>query len=121
MQTKKLTSTYNHYEIVKVPFPFVDVDTAKVRPALILSSAESFNGAVGFSIMAMITSYKNGRDLWPADVVIEEFKTAGLPVLSIVRFKLFTLDHRLILGRLGVLRDVDKEKVQEKLKEVFNF
>ncbi len=49
--------------------------------------------------MAMITSVKPARQLWPADVVIENIKTAGLQVPSIILFKLFALDHRLILGQ----------------------
>lgn len=72
------------------------------------------------SIMAMITSMKLNRDLWPADIVIENLKLAGLPAPSIVRFKLFTLDHRLILGRLGNLSEVDREHVKVKLKEILS-
>ena len=42
----------------------------------------------------------------------------GLPVPSIIRFKLFTLDHRLIFGRLGKLSETDRHRVREKLKEI---
>ena len=114
----KPTKTYDIYEIVKVPFPFTDVKARKVRPALILSSAKYFNAKVGASVMAMITSMKPDRDLWPSDTEIENLKLAGLPVPSIIRLKLFTLDHRLILGRLGTLAEIDSKNVQKKLKEI---
>ena len=110
--------TYDLYEIVKIPFPFTDAKTAKVRPALIVSSAKHFNAKIGLSVMAMITSMKPAQDLWPADLVIEDLKLAGLPVPSIIRFKMFTLDHRLILDRLGKLSEPDLKQVQQKLKAI---
>lgn len=112
------TKTYDLYEIVKIPFPFSDSKTTKVRPALILSSAKHFNAKVGLSIMAMITSVKPNQDLWPTDVLIKDLDETGLPAPSIIRFKLFTLDHRLILGRIGNLSEFDRKAVQKKLKEV---
>jgi mRNA interferase MazF len=114
----KPTRTYDLYEIVKVPFPFTDTKASKVRPALILSSAKHFNGKIGLSVMAMITSMKPLQELWPADILIENLRAAGLPVPSIIRFKMFTLDHRLILGRLGNLSQADRSHVQKSLKEI---
>lgn len=113
------TKTYDLYEVVKVPFPFTDTKELKVRPALILSSAKLFNAKIGSSIMAMITSLKPDRYLWPTDIEVKDLKSAGLPVLSVIRFKLFTLDHRLILGRLGILSGADRNRVQHKLQEIF--
>lgn len=117
----KLTRTYDRNEIVKVPFPFTDIKASKVRPALILSSAKSFNVKTGLSIMAMITSVKPIQDLWPTDIVIEELQSTGLPVPSLIRFKLFTLDHRLIIGRVGILAEVDIRHVHQKLKDILAF
>ncbi len=114
----RLIRTYDRFEIVKVPFPFTDIKMTKVRPALILSSAKHFNAKIGLSVMAMITSKKPNQDLWPVDILIEDLKPTKLPVPSIIRFKIFTLDHRLILGRLGCLSETDKDRVQRKLKEI---
>ena len=118
MPMNKPTKTYDLYEVVKVPFPFTDINATKVRPALIISSAKQFNAKIGLSLMAMITSVKSDQTLWPADIVIEDLLMTGLPVPSIVRFKVFTLDHRLILGRLGSLAEIDRLNVQQKLKEI---
>lgn len=110
--------TYELYEVVKVPFPFTDVKAAKMRPALILSNAKNFNARIGMSVMAMITSVKHSQHPWPTDVLIEDLKHAGLPAPSLIRFKLFTLDHRLILSCLGTLSKKDSVHVQKKLKEI---
>ena len=37
-----------------------------------------------------------GNPPWPLDCSITDLKSAGLPAPSLVRFKLFTLDHRLV-------------------------
>lgn len=118
MKMKKLIKTYDLYEVVKVPFPFTNSSTQKVRPALIISSAKVFNAKIGLSIMAMITSLKPAQTLWPTDLIIENLDQTGLSVASIIRFKIFTLDHRLILGRLGFLSKSDQLNVNHKLKDV---
>ena len=100
------TVTYNRYDIVKVPFPFTDRQANKYRPALIISSSKSFNSYIDHSVMAMITSSKHSA--WPLDTPISNLDSAGLPVASIIRLKLFTLDHRLIISTLGYLSGQDR-------------
>ncbi len=105
--------TFDRFDVVRVPFPFTDRQAHKNRPALVLSHAAAFNTPAGHSIMAMVTSTKHSA--WPLDVPIADLVAAGLPAPSIVRFKLFTLDHRLVRGRLGQLSQSDRIKVSEAL------
>ncbi len=98
--------TYDRFDIVKVPFPFADKVASKNRPALIISAAEPFNDRIEHSVMAMITSAKQSE--WPLDTVITGLDQAGLPAPSLIRLKLFTLDHRLIRGKLGWLSESDQ-------------
>jgi len=97
---------YNRYDVVKVPFPFTDRQANKYRPALIISSASKFNNSVSHSVMAMITSAKHSA--WLLDTPIVDIESAGLPISSIIRLKLFTLDHRLIISTLGALSNQDR-------------
>lgn len=53
------------------------------------------------------------------DVPISNLTAAGLPVASLVRFKLFTLDHRLIRGVLGHLSDQDAGRVTKSVRKLF--
>lgn len=106
--------TYEAYEVVVVPFPFTDRNAEKRRPALILSRS-AFNLPAGHSVMAMITSSVHAP--WPLDVVLSDFAVAGLSAPSRVRMKLFTLDHRLVLKRIGALGPKDREGVAKAVRE----
>lgn len=108
---------FEQFTVVRVPFPFTDREAAKNRPALILSSATLFNTLAGHSVMAMITSASNAP--WPLDCVLENLAAAGLPSPSKVRFKLFTLDHRLVRGELGRLALPDQTRVHNALAALF--
>ncbi|MDH5528345.1 MAG: type II toxin-antitoxin system PemK/MazF family toxin, partial [Nitrospirota bacterium] len=101
---------------VRVPFPFSDRNTTKNRPALVLSDAASFNTPAGHSVMAMITSEANTP--WPLDCTLTDLAASGLPAPSKVRFKLFTIDHRLVRGELGRLAPNDAETVQAALDKL---
>ncbi len=65
--------------------------------------------------MAMITSSENAP--WPLDTVVTDLRSAGLPAASVVRMKLFTLDHRFVLRKTGRLAMADVKSVQQALKK----
>jgi len=108
----------NSLKVVIVPFPFTDTTAMKRRPALVLSNAATFNTSVGRSVMAMITTATHSS--WALDVPISDLPASGLKVLSIVRMKLFTIDNRLVLRRIGELTERDRETVEQTLQYLFN-
>ena len=105
--------TFDQFDVVRVPFPFTDRDATKNRPALVMSDSVCFNSLAGHSVLAMITS--KGNDPWPLDCDIGNLQEAGLGTPSMVRFKLFTLDHRLLRGKLGHLDGEDIRLVTESI------
>lgn len=106
---------YEMFDVVAVPFPFTDSARSKRRPAVVLSD-QAFNRAAGHSVMAMITSAKNAP--WPLDVKITDLQGAGLPAPSVVRMKLFTLDHRFVAARIGSLSNKDREAAHKTLSKL---
>ncbi len=114
---KKPTKIYDSFDIVVVPFPFIDTTASKRRPALILSASHSFNTQIQAYVMAMITTATHSP--WPLDTEIEDLQAAGLPIQSIIRMKLFTLEHKLILKHIGTLGKIDQKHVSENLKALF--
>lgn len=107
-------ASFERFDVVRVPFPFTDRPTETNRPALVVSGRAAFNRPAGHSVMAMITSASHAS--WPLDVAIRDLKSAGLPAPSLVRFKLFTLDHRLVRGTLGRLAEKDRATVHKALR-----
>lgn len=105
---------FDQWAVVVVPFPFTDRDTARRRPALVVSRPEALGTSVGQSVMAMITSA--GHRAWPLDVTLTDLAAAGLPAPSVVRMKLFTLDDRLVHRRAGGLSPTDRRAVGESLR-----
>ena len=108
-------ATFEQFDVVVVPFPFTDRAQSKRRPALIVSKG-AFNLDAGHSVMAMITS--NTANAWPLDTKISNLKAAGLPSASVVRMKLFTLDHRFVLRKAGRLGKADEKIVTKALIEL---
>ena len=103
------------YDVVVVPFPFTDRRASKRRPALALSG-EAFSADSAHTILAMITSAANPP--WPRDVPIDS-AVAGLRAPSKVRMKLFTLDNRLILRRVGTLSEPDRRALATVVQSLF--
>ena len=110
--------TYRQFEVVRVPFPFTDRDSVKNRPALVISASKPFNTPAGHSVMAMITSADNNP--WPLDCPLNDLKSAGLSAASVIRCKLFTLDHRLVRGSLGKLGTKDQAAIRVLLEQLLD-
>ena len=103
----------SQWDVVTVPFPFTDKPDAKRRPALVLSNTE-FNRS-GHTVLTMITT--KGHLPWPGDSEIEEYSAAGLNLQCQVRLKIFTLDNRLLLKKIGRLAEKDFKKVKKHLHQ----
>lgn len=108
---------YKTFDVVVVPFPFVDSFASKNRPALVISSEKHYNIPTGHSILVMITSALHTP--WPSDVLITNLKSCGLQKPSAIRLKFFTLDNRLIKTSIGKLSVKDITKTKEMMSGVF--
>jgi mRNA interferase MazF len=77
-------------DVVRVLFPHVETNVRRYRPALVVTHEPI--GPDGLLIwVAMITNAQRKR--WPGDILVEDHRTAGLPIPSIVRTaKLATLE-----------------------------
>jgi len=101
--------------VVRVPFPFTDRAVQRRRPAVVLSDPEFQRGSAHL-LLAMITTAR--RSCWPLDWPIRDVAAAGLNQACCVRFKLFSLDERLVLGQLGGLESVDRMGVRANLQRL---
>jgi mRNA interferase MazF len=106
-------ATYEPWSVVTVPFPFTDRGQVKRRPAVVLSPPK-FQSEHQCAVLAMITDARNPR--WASDVLVRDLGVAGLRFASVFRCKLFTLDHRLILSKIGGLAERDRRAVRRALR-----
>ena|SRR3990167_9999288 len=104
----KHMKTYKPFSIIVVPFPFTDSSATKKRPALVLSE-EQFQKNTEHVTLIMITSAKHST--WYNDYKIKDLSSTGLNAPSIIRQKIFTLDSRVILEKIGELSTKDKKDV----------
>ena len=98
-----------------IPFPFIDRQAKKLRPALVLSNNPD-GDENQYLVLAMITSAK--RSHWSSDILLKGWQTAGLNAPSIVRWKIFTLEAALVENKRGVLCEEDLLAVRAGLNHI---
>ncbi len=111
---------YNKGKIVLVPFPFTDLSSSKVRPALIVSSEK----IKGDDLALVFVSSKKTKNLHKVDFRIKKtdkfFAQTGLKGESIIKVnKIATLDKKIILGELGELEDKTLGEIDKRIKILF--
>jgi len=112
----KLILIYNKFNLITVPFPFTDRDKKKLRPALIISNTE-YQEVNKHIVLLMVTSAKHNA--WKYDIPITCLEEAGLKAASIIRFKMFSIDERIIVKKIGALSLIDSEQVEKAIRNIF--
>ena len=83
-------TSFETWDIVKVPFPYTDRPVRQRRPALVIAAGQ-LAGDYRLLWVVMITSAANRG--WTGDVLVSDTSTAGLPIPSIIRpAKIATID-----------------------------
>ena len=108
------------HKVVLVPFPFDDLSSTKVRPAVCLTDSIGPHKHV---VLAFITSRVPAEPL-PTDFVIAdtdtEFSTTGLRVSSTLQLhRMITVTTGIITRELGELSTGMQAKIEKRLKILF--
>ena len=108
------------HKVVLVPFPFDDLSSAKVRPAVCLTEAIGQHKHI---VLAFITS-RVPDELLSTDLVFKEtdyeFSETGLRVSSTLQLhRMMTVTTNIIVRELGSLPVPRQEEVEAKLKLLF--
>ena len=101
-----------------MPFPFTDLRGAKRRPGLVVSPAASHPEDV---ILCAITSQVPATlSAWEVALEAADLVGPRLPRPSVIRVgKLFTIHHRLVVGRFGHLTAPKLAEVLARLRQLF--
>lgn len=103
-----------------VPFPFDDLSSKKVRPAICLTDEIKPYNHVVLAFITSQVSFNPALTDFVIDVKDVNFAETGLKVSSMIRLhRLMTVSTSIILRELGELPAPMKSQIASKLKELF--
>lgn len=108
------------HKVVLVPFPFDDLSSTKVRPAVCLTEPIGEHRHV---VLAFITSRVPNQPLSTDLIFLEtskDFSLTGLRVSSALQLhRMMTVASNIIVRELGILPKSAQKEVEGKLKLLF--
>lgn len=105
--------TSEPFDVVAVPFPYVERPIMQRRPVVVLARPPSGNRHPLLWVM-MITSAANRP--WPGDIPIADLNAAGLPRPSVIRSAKIAVIEQLDIERKGRLATEDAAGLREALQ-----
>jgi mRNA interferase MazF len=112
--------SYKKQDIILVPFPFADQTGNKKRPAVIISLDSHYNRYKKYVCVA-ITSQENKSNTDRYEYKLNKTKEVGLiydDQWSLPN-KVFTIEDRLIIKKLGVMDQNDFNTTESMFQSVF--
>jgi len=104
-------ANYSKGDVILVRYPFTDLATAKVRPAIAVSAPHPSDDVFIVPLTSKTTSLRAG------EFVMIDWKNAGLNVTSAVKRGLFTIHHDLIIKTVGRVTVNDSQTLDRSLRE----
>jgi mRNA-degrading endonuclease toxin of MazEF toxin-antitoxin module len=115
--TRMISSTrFSAGDVVRVLFTFTSQGAAKVRPAVVLSSA-AFHASRIDLIMMPLTTKAGG---YFGDRPLRDWRGAGLPSPSILKAVIQTIPQSAICGHFGRLSSQDLRQVKDALADIID-
>jgi len=102
--------SYSKHDIVLVRYPFSDLSSSKVRPAVMVSSPHPSQDILVTPLTSKIGSLLEG------EFALSEWSAAGLNVATAVKRGVYTVHERLVRKGIGKLADVDAERLHQSLR-----
>jgi mRNA interferase MazF len=104
-------------DVVLVPFPFTDQTASKRRPAVVVSSDAYHRERLDVIVVA-VTSRTARPAASVGDVLIEEWREAGLLKASLIKPVFTTVEQSLIVRKLGALQQKDLMALRSAIQQV---
>ncbi len=103
--------SYSKNKIVLVRYPFSDLSSSKVRPAVIVNAPHASQDVLIVPLTSKTTSLLSG------EFVLAEWKSAGLNIETSVKRVIFTIHQKLIIKSVGSLSSRDAYALDRSLRE----
>jgi mRNA interferase MazF len=102
--------SYLKNEVLLVRYPFTDLSTSKVRPAVVVQAPHASQDV----LIVPMTSQTAG--LLAGEFILANWASVGLHVQTAVKRGVYTVHPRLILRRLGSLSPADSKQLEQSLR-----
>lgn len=105
-------------EIVLLPFPFSDLKSDKVRPAVVVSN-DSFNSKSDDCVMVPLTSVLKTA---PYSILIDQKNLSSGKLIKPSRIradKIFSVEKDLAIMRIGSIDDQTFEDIKKEIESMF--
>lgn len=104
--------SYSKGDVILLPYPFTDLKTRKVRPAVVVSKdTEKYDDI----FVVPLTSKIN--NLSETEFSLSGWEAAGLNVPTAVKRGCILVDPTIIIKKVGVLSEADQKSVDSALKK----
>lgn len=102
--------SFSQNEVVLVRYPFSDLSTSKVRPAVVVNGPHVSRDLILVALTSRTSSLLSG------EFVLNDWSQSGLNVETAVKRGIFTIDERLVLKSVGVLSTADASEMERSLR-----
>ncbi len=102
--------SYSKHDIILVRYPFSDLSSSKVRPAVVVSALHPSQDIIVTSLTSKTSSLLQG------EFVLSEWAVAGLNVATAVKKGVYTVHESLVIKVIGQLVDTDAEQLEQSLR-----
>lgn len=104
---------YSKHDVILVRYPFSDLSSAKVRPAVVVGDSHPSDDL----LITPLTS--KTQSLLEGEFILAEWSEAGLNVETAVKRGVYTVHKRLVLKVIGQLSAQDAEQLEQSLRSWF--
>jgi mRNA interferase MazF len=103
--------SYSKHDVVLVRYPFSDLSSSKVRPAVVVSASHPSQDI----LITPLTSKTSS--LLPGEFVLAEWAAAGLNVATAVKRGVYTVHESLVIKAIGQLSEDDANRLAQSLRD----
>ncbi|MGI0487893.1 type II toxin-antitoxin system PemK/MazF family toxin [Pantanalinema rosaneae CENA516] len=102
--------SYSKHDVILVRYPFSDLSSSKVRPAVVVSTAHPSQDILITPLTSKTSSLLAG------EFVLSEWAAAGLNVETAVKRGVYTVHESLVIKVIGQLAKDDADQLEQSLR-----
>jgi mRNA interferase MazF len=103
--------SFSRNEVILVRYPFSDLTSVKIRPAVIVGAAPSFADYLIVPLTSRTSHLSAG------EFVLANWHAAGLNMPTAAKRGIYTVHDSLILKSVGQLSANDSQRIEKSLRE----